>query len=85
MNIQTQKCVFYILYKYIHTHIYTAHLQLMTTYDLVCRYDLHEKNLAIIHCPSGHPSTGILIACLLKYIGAFNKSEDAYDFYCTKR
>ena len=55
------------------------------TDDYLCRYDLHEKNLAIIHCPSGHPSTGILIACLLKYIGAFNKSEDAYDFYCTKR
>lgn len=55
-------------------------------YEYECnRYDLQEKNLAIIHCPPGHPSTGILIACLLKYIGAFSRSEDAYDFYCTKR
>ena len=48
-------------------------------------YDLHDKNLAIIHCPVGCPSTGILIACLMKYIGAFEKAEQAYDFYCNRR
>eukprot|EP01038_Epipyxis_sp_PR26KG_P012149 gene12149-16266_t len=48
-------------------------------------YDLNEKNLAIIHCPKGQPSTGILIACLLKFIGAFEYSAQAYDFYCSKR
>lgn len=48
-------------------------------------YDLNDKNLAIIHCPQGHPSTGVLIACLLKYIGAFEKSEAAYDFYRNRR
>lgn len=48
-------------------------------------YDLNDKNLSIIHCPQGYPSTGILIACLLKYIGAFEKAEQAYDFYCNKR
>jgi hypothetical protein len=48
-------------------------------------YDLNEKNLAIIHCPPNYPSTGILVACLLKYIGAFDKAEQAYDFYCNRR
>jgi hypothetical protein len=48
-------------------------------------YDLHEKHLAIIHCPAGHPSTGIIVACLLKYIGAFDHAAHAYDFYCSKR
>eukprot|EP01036_Dinobryon_divergens_P029179 gene29179-38245_t len=36
-----------------------------------CQYDLDERNLAVIYCPHGQPNTGILIACLLKYIGAF--------------
>jgi hypothetical protein len=48
-------------------------------------YDLHDKNLAIIHCPTGHPGTGILIACLMKYIGAFERADQAYDFYCQRR
>lgn len=48
-------------------------------------YDLNEKNITLIHCPSGHPNTGILIACLLKYIGAFEHAAHAYDFYCSKR
>jgi len=46
---------------------------------------LHVKHLAIIHCPAGHPSTGIVVACLLKYIGAFEHAAHAYDFYCSKR
>jgi hypothetical protein len=50
-----------------------------------CWYDLDEKNLVIIHCPTNYPSTGVLIACLLKYIGAFDKAELAYDFYCKQR
>lgn len=50
-----------------------------------CWYDLEDKNLAVIHCPVGYPSTGILIACLLKYIGAFERAEEAYDFYCSRR
>ena len=48
-------------------------------------YDLNDKNLAIIHCPKGYPNSGILIACFLKYIGAFEKAEQAYDFYCDRR
>ena len=51
----------------------------------VCRYDLDERNLAVIYCPHGQPNTGILIACLLKYIGAFETTAQAYDFYCSKR
>eukprot|EP01038_Epipyxis_sp_PR26KG_P012794 gene12794-17153_t len=54
-------------------------------YSIKSWYDLNEKNLAIIHCPKGQPSTGILIACLLKFIGAFEYSAQAYDFYCSKR
>jgi hypothetical protein len=48
-------------------------------------YDLNERNITIIHCPTGQPSTGIVIACLLKYIGAFEHASHAYDFYCSKR
>lgn len=47
--------------------------------------DLYEKNICIIHCPIGQPYTGIVIACLLKYIKAFDHSSHAYDFYCSKR
>jgi hypothetical protein len=48
-------------------------------------YDLNERNLTIIHCPTGQPNSGIVIACLLKYIGAFEHAAHAYDFYCSKR
>ena len=48
-------------------------------------YDLNEKNLTLIHCPVGQANTGIVIACLLKYIGAFEHAAHAYDFYCSKR
>lgn len=48
-------------------------------------YDINERNLTIVHCPTGQPSTGIVIACLLKYIGAFEHAAHAYDFYCSKR
>lgn len=68
---------------------YTKAPQLETIFQLCetikCWYDLNDKNLAIIHCPAGLPSTGILIACLLRYIGAFMRTEEAYDFYCSRR
>lgn len=47
--------------------------------------DIYEKNLTIVYCPSSQSSTGIVIACYLKYIGAFKHATHAYDFYCSKR
>lgn len=54
-------------------------------YSIKSWCDLNDRNLTLIHCPPGQPSTGILIACLLKYIGAFDHAAHAYDFYCSKR
>lgn len=47
--------------------------------------DLSEKHRVLVHCPPGQGHTGIVIACLLKYIGAFRHAAHAYDFYCNKR
>jgi hypothetical protein len=42
-------------------------------------YSLHESHMSIFLCPNGLPNTGILIAALLRSLGAFSKSIDAYD------
>ncbi|RYG64513.1 hypothetical protein EON64_13830 [archaeon] len=48
-------------------------------------YDLGERNLTLLHCSSNRPNVGILAACFLKFIGAFEHAAHAYDFYCSKR
>ena len=47
--------------------------------------DLRDKNVAVVHCSDGKRRTGILIACYLKYIGAFEHASDAFDFFCASR
>jgi hypothetical protein len=46
---------------------------------------MNSNNVAIIHCNNGRSRTGILIACLLKLIGAFEHSAQAFDFFCSAR
>jgi hypothetical protein len=42
-------------------------------------------NLGVVHCSNGKTRTGILIACLLKYSGAYATSTAAFDFFCQAR
>eukprot|EP00601_Ochromonadales_sp_CCMP2298_P012392 CAMPEP_0173263680 /NCGR_PEP_ID=MMETSP1142-20121109/27520_1 /TAXON_ID=483371 /ORGANISM="non described non described, Strain CCMP2298" /LENGTH=299 /DNA_ID=CAMNT_0014199067 /DNA_START=256 /DNA_END=1152 /DNA_ORIENTATION=- len=48
-------------------------------------YDLGEGHVAALTCPTQYPHTGVLVACFLKYIGAFESAERAYDFYSSRR
>jgi hypothetical protein len=47
--------------------------------------DVSSNHVAIVHCSNGRSRSGILIACLLKYIGAFDYSYQAFDFFCNAR
>lgn len=44
-----------------------------------------NNHLGIIHCSNGKTRTGILIACVLKYMGSFQTSTDAFQFFCEAR
>ena len=48
-------------------------------------YSLHSSHLCIFLCPNGLPNAGIIIATLLRCIGAFPKCVLAYDYYCVVR
>mmetsp|Transcript_3581 Transcript_3581/g.5570 ORF Transcript_3581/g.5570 Transcript_3581/m.5570 type:complete len:1660 (+) Transcript_3581:100-5079(+) len=50
-------------------------------YSIKAWLDLSSENVAILHCSNGRLRTGILMACFLKYIGAFEYSLDAFDFF----
>eukprot|EP01035_Chromulina_nebulosa_P021343 gene21343-27652_t len=54
-------------------------------YSIKSWLDLSEDNIAVIYCSNGRARTGILIACLLKYIKAFETSADAFDFFNSAR
>lgn len=54
-------------------------------YSVKCWLDLHSNHVAIIHCANGRTRTGIVIACLLKYIGAFSSSADSFQYFCGTR
>ena len=47
--------------------------------------DLRQDHISILHCSNGRSRTGILMACFLKYIGAFEHASDAFDFFCGAR
>ena len=47
--------------------------------------DLDSNHVAVIHCANGRSRSGILIACLLKQMGAFEQSSLAFDFFCSAR
>ena len=47
--------------------------------------DLGSDHVAVVHCSNGKSRTGILIACLLKLIGAFELASNAFDFFCGAR
>lgn len=54
-------------------------------YSIKSWLDLKKENVAILHCANGRSRTGILMACFLKYMGAFEHSSDAFDFFCANR
>jgi hypothetical protein len=54
-------------------------------YSLKSWLDLSSHHVAIIHCANGRSRTGILMACFLKYIGAFEHTSTAFDFFCSAR
>ena len=54
-------------------------------YSVKSWLDLRSDHVAIVHCSNGRSRTGILIACLLKYIGAFENSAHAFGFFCSAR
>ena len=54
-------------------------------YSIKSWLDLRNDHIAIIHCSNGRSRTGILIACLLKYMGAFEQSAQAFSFFCSAR
>ena len=47
--------------------------------------DIRHDNIAFVHCSNGRTRSGVLVACLLKYIGAFDRACDAFDFFCRTR
>ena len=47
--------------------------------------DIRSDHIAIVHCSNGRTRSGILVACLLKYIGAFDRASEAFDFFCRTR
>ena len=57
----------------------------MTTLFVTALLDLRSDHVAIVHCSNGRSRSGILIACLLKYIGAFDHASAAFDFFCSAR
>ena len=54
-------------------------------YSIKSWLDLRNDHVAIVHCANGRSRSGILVACLLKYIGAFEHSSHAFDFFCSAR
>ena len=54
-------------------------------YSIKAWLDLRQDNIAILHCGNGRSRTGILMACFLKYIGAFDHAAAAFDFFCGVR
>jgi hypothetical protein len=54
-------------------------------YSIKSWLDLRSDHIAIVHCSNGRSRSGILIACLLKYIGAFEHAAHAFDFFCSAR
>lgn len=54
-------------------------------YSVKSWLDLSGDHVAVIHCGNGRSRSGILIACLLKYMKAFDLTSFAFDFFCSAR
>lgn len=51
-------------------------------YSIKSWIDLNTNNIAIIYCSNGNRS-GILVACVLKYMKSFELANEAFLFYCS--
>lgn len=67
------------------TPIPTLDCILTQCYSIKSWLDIRSDHIAIVHCATGRSRSGILIACLLKYIGAFDHASEAFDFFCSTR
>lgn len=54
-------------------------------YSIKSWLDIQSDHIAIVHCTTGRSRSGILVGCLLKYIGAFDYASEAFDFFCRTR
>eukprot|EP00605_Chrysophyceae_sp_TOSAG23-4_P001859 GSChrysophyteH1.ASY1.ANO1.2051.1 assembled CDS len=54
-------------------------------YSIKSWLDLHSDHIAVIYCQNGRSRSGILIACFLKFISAFETASHAFDFFCSSR
>eukprot|EP00606_Chrysophyceae_sp_TOSAG23-5_P000002 GSChrysophyteH2.ASY1.ANO1.805.1 assembled CDS len=54
-------------------------------YSIKTWLDLHSDHVAVVYCQNGRSRSGILIACFLKFISAFETTSHAFDFFCSSR
>ena len=45
----------------------------------------HATPACLIHCSNGKTRTGIVIACILKYTGAYDSCAEAFQMFCRLR
>lgn len=76
---------YYLLYSGRITQAPSLDCILDLCYSIKAWLDIGNENIAIIHCANGKSRSGILIACFLKYIRAFDFTADAFHFFCTTR
>lgn len=67
------------------THLPTFSCIHSLCYSVKSWLDISVDNIAIIHCGNGKSRTGILIACLLKYIKAFERASQAFEYFNSAR
>lgn len=54
-------------------------------YGIKSWLDIDCNHVAIVHCSNGRTRTGVVIACLLKYIGMMSTVLEAFEFFCGAR
>ena len=67
------------------TQIPTLDCLLTQCYSIKSWLDIRSDHIAIVHCANGRSRSGILVACLMKYMGAFDNASDAFEFFCSAR
>ena len=53
--------------------------------DVAGWLDAHADNVAAIHCKAGKGRTGLMICCLLVYLGVVGDAEEALHYFGSRR